>query len=67
MNLKNDDLKKILNWFDLAETNLSDDDLELYDEIKEYLNDNNDSKDDELSFEDEFFEDFNEEDDEYED
>lgn len=69
MNFKNKDLKRILNWFDLAETNLSDEDLELYDEIKEYLNDNS-KDDDEVSFEDDFLEDyeeFNDDDEEYED
>jgi hypothetical protein len=65
MNFKNQDLKRILNWFDLAEANLSDEDLELYDEIKEYINE--ESKDNEVSFEDEFLEDFSDFDDDDED
>ena len=39
MNLKVSELKLILCWFDLAEINLEDSDLKLYDRIKEYLED----------------------------
>lgn len=42
MNLKIEDLKRILSWFDIAESNLGDKDLILYDSIKEYLNDSGD-------------------------
>lgn len=39
MNLKIEELKRILSWFDIAESNLGDKDLVLYDSIKEYIND----------------------------
>ena len=48
MNLKIENLKRILSWFDIAESNLGDKDLILYDSIKEYLNDCGDSDADDL-------------------
>jgi len=39
MNLKIEELKRILSWFDIAEVSLGDKDLDLYDDIKEYVSD----------------------------
>lgn len=39
MNLKIDELKLILKWFDIAEESLEDIDLKLYDKIKDCLED----------------------------
>lgn len=43
MHLKIEDLKIILSWFDISESNLGDKDLILYDSIKDYLNDFSDN------------------------
>jgi hypothetical protein len=58
MNLKPDELKIVMKWFDIAEESLDDDDLKLYDKIKEFLDDRDpeddeveeNSEDEELSF-----------------
>lgn len=57
MNLKTAELQLVLNWFDYAESNLGDDDLKLYDKIKEHLEEKgidfiaqSENEDDELAY-----------------
>lgn len=37
MKLKSKELKKIMQWFEFAEDNLDDTDMDLYDKIKDHL------------------------------
>lgn len=48
MYLKVQDLKRIANWFDIAEAKLDDEDLVLYDNIRDYLGDAEEVDDGEL-------------------
>lgn len=58
MNLKPEELKLVLKWFDIAEESLDDEDLKLYDKMKDSLEDlgidlaeeEEENDDDELTF-----------------
>lgn len=65
MHLSNSDLQKILRWFDISEDSLGDDDLILYDKIKDFI-DEEDSGEEEDLVEDVFEEDYSDYDDEAE-